>query len=183
MGLVKCPNGHYYDNEKHEKCPHCRQGFDLSKAMGGAASSKMEGVTVALGSKNAGDEVKTVSYYSLREKEAAKSCDPVVGWLVCKEGAEKGRDYRLHAGRNFIGRSASADINIFDDAEVSRSNHSSLVYDPKNNEFAVLRGENASILRNGKPVMEAEYLSDGDELTIGGSLYVFVAYCREGRKW
>lgn len=30
--------------------------------------------------------------------------DPVVGWLVCISGAEKGRDYRIHSDNNFIGR-------------------------------------------------------------------------------
>ena len=30
--------------------------------------------------------------------------DPVVGWLVCIAGPDKGRDYRIHSERNFLGR-------------------------------------------------------------------------------
>ena len=31
--------------------------------------------------------------------------DPVVEWLVCIDGPEKGRDYRIRSGNNYIGRS------------------------------------------------------------------------------
>ena len=38
--------------------------------------------------------------------------EPVVGWLVCVNGEEKGRDYRLIRGRNRIGRDSDMDVTI-----------------------------------------------------------------------
>ena len=42
--------------------------------------------------------------------EESTTFDPVVGWLVCIEGATKGNDYRIHSQNNYIGRSARMDI-------------------------------------------------------------------------
>lgn len=35
--------------------------------------------------------------------EESTTFDPVVGWLVCIEGAAKGTDYRIHSQNNYIG--------------------------------------------------------------------------------
>ena len=44
--------------------------------------------------------------------------EPVVGWLVCVNGEEKGRDYRLIRGRNCIGRDSDMDVTIRKDQKV-----------------------------------------------------------------
>ena len=38
--------------------------------------------------------------------------NPVVGWLVCLEGPDRGHDYPLRAGTNAIGRSPSMEVCI-----------------------------------------------------------------------
>lgn len=49
--------------------------------------------------------------------------EPVVGWLVCVNGEEKGRDYRLIRGRNRIGRDSDMDVTIRKDQKVTREEH------------------------------------------------------------
>lgn len=29
MDLTKCNNGHYYDAEKYDECPHCKKSTDV----------------------------------------------------------------------------------------------------------------------------------------------------------
>lgn len=53
--------------------------------------------------------------------------EPVVGWLVCVNGEEKGRDYRLIRGRNRIGRDSDMDVTIRKDQKVTREEHCSVV--------------------------------------------------------
>ena len=55
--------------------------------------------------------------------------DPAVGFLVCISGPHRGADYKLMAGRNFIGRAASMDVALADDDTVSRESHALVTYD------------------------------------------------------
>ena len=187
MALQRCEKGHYYDGEKFSSCPHCGislKGLKVSNVVRSTDNDKTvakynnENKTVAMGLHNSDDDIKTVGVF--RQKYSG---DPVVGWLVCLSGAEQGRDYRLHAARNFIGRSAKADINIFDDPQISRENHASVVFDPKSNQFSLVPGENTLTSINGKFVENAESIYDGDELTFGGSKFIFIAFCKGDRKW
>ena len=69
---------------------------------------------------------KTVGVFQRRG-----GCEPVVGWLVCTEGGEKGRDFRLLAKINTIGRSERMDVCIKNDPAISRENHARIGYDQK----------------------------------------------------
>jgi len=119
---------------------------------------------------------KTVSIYKKR------GWDPVTGWLVCVEGPEKGRDYRLHSGRNFLGRALQMDISIVDDKEISRENHCSVVYEPKKREYFLVPGS-ANVYLNGDAVNEVADITTGDTIGAGGSEFVFIPFCKEGREW
>ena len=55
--------------------------------------------------------------------------NPVVGWLVCIDGPDKGQDYRIHAGYNYIGRAQSMDICIQGDTHISNQNAGVIGYD------------------------------------------------------
>ena len=37
---------------------------------------------------------------------------PVCGWIICIEGAKVGMDYKIHEGKNFVGRGDEMDIQI-----------------------------------------------------------------------
>lgn len=196
---MRCPRGHWYDDSL-PSCPICGIGLSVtarqamgSRMTGGAATDDDvtvavgadDDVTVAIGGADdditiAGletDDEVTVSYFSTLEHGK-----PVVGWLVCTVGNERGRDYRLHAAKNFVGRSAHMDLAVFDDPRIVRDRHFSIIYDPKGNEFYAMPGEGA-VSVNGEPLTDAKKMQDGDILAFGGSEFVFVPFCREGRTW
>jgi hypothetical protein len=81
--------------------------------------------------------------------------DPVVGWLVCVAGPDKGRDYRIHAERNFIGRGADMDIAVAGDEQISRKNHAVISYNPKRHTFTIAPGDSHGLT----------YLNDDELLT------------------
>jgi hypothetical protein len=111
-----------------------------------------------------------------------KGSDPVVGWLVCVSGQEKGRDYRLHAGRNEIGRAIKSDVALVDDERVSRNNHCSVIFEPRKCTFHLVHGDGETLV-GGNQLSESIPLTDGAAFEIGGSTFVFVPFCKEGRTW
>ena len=190
--MRRCEKGHYYDEKKYSSCPYC--GVNLTTTSKKHRKAKNEGVTVAKGfgdkrpddeirdaktmMKLADDERKTVGVFS-----DELGIDPVVGWLVCTEGPEKGRDYRLHQGRNYLGRSAKMDISIFEDDRISRKNHASIVYDDRANEFFLVREEGVGITVNDEPLGRQRILVNDDVIEAGKSKFVFIAYCKGNVKW
>ena len=106
----------------------------------------------------------------------------MTGWLVCVSGPEKGRDYRLHSGRNFLGRAPQMDISIADDMEISRENHFSVVYEPKKRMYLLVPGS-ANIYLNGKSINKVTSLKTGNMIGVGRSEFIFIPFCKEGRDW
>lgn len=176
MAIIKCGQGHFYDSSKHSSCPHCRDGSAVSVQAPGIAVEALSGGT-AVGSAFGGDE-KTVSLY-----RKTRGVDPVTGWLVCVSGKERGRDYRLHTGRNFVGRSYAMQISIPDDDEISRENHCSVVYEPNKGVFLLVAGLGTNTYHNGIRLDSSAELRGGDNITIGSTDLEFVPYCGEGRRW
>ena len=90
MAVVRCAQGHYYDDEKFSRCPFCGVSIDLSAvsdagktvAMSSlltAAAADGEDKTVAL---NAAEQVpdddqKTIGLYSF-----LRGTDPVTGFFL-----------------------------------------------------------------------------------------------------
>ena len=194
MAVLRCENGHFYDNARHTECPHCvkepstvtRQELNESRTMflppdqdpsSGASASRQQVRIDMGGAVNGPAEEKTVGVF-----RAQKGCDPVVGWLVCIEGSEKGRDYRLHAGRNFVGRGLKSDVSLPDDEQISREDHCSIIFEPKKNLFAVISGGGETHV-NGNSVQGSRNLYNDDIITLGKSDFVFIPYCKEGRSW
>ncbi len=125
--ITRCNNGHWYDSGIHKSCPHCRQAGEklgiwvddieeddhtVSIAEAGvlqgeelnALIEKSFGKTAPQEGGNGQeqpDEDKTIAFgfFGMTQRQ------PVTGWLVCMTGSERGQDYRLHVGKNFIGRS------------------------------------------------------------------------------
>ncbi|MEG2770132.1 MAG: FHA domain-containing protein, partial [Oscillospiraceae bacterium] len=107
---------------------------------------------------------------------------PVTGWLVCIDGNEKGRDYRLHAGRNFVGRSMTSDVAICDDVQISRENHCSVVFEPNEQTFSICSGNGITYV-NDELLQEPMQAKDETVLTLGNTKLVLIAFCVEGRTW
>lgn len=185
MAVVRCEQGHFYDGEKFPSCPHCQTppprrrplGDALTEYRPRAAAPAAERVQISLGGTQQGDE-KTVGVF-----RTAVGCDPVVGWLVCVQGREKGRDYRLHAGRNFMGRALQMDICLPDDESMTRENHCSIVFEPNRRTFLLARGLGDGVSVDGQRLADTYVLQGGETICLGTSAFVFVPFCGKERSW
>lgn len=125
------------------------------------------------------DTGKTVAVMS-----RSMSSEPVVGWLVCIEGVNKGKDFRLFAKNNTIGRSDKMDVCIKGDNTISRDNHARLAYDEKHNKYHLIPAESTnSIYVNEEPIYVPTILETGDIIELGESKFIFTAFCSELFTW
>ena len=186
MEMRQCAQGgHYYDASIHPACPYCNQAnigatmaLDLGHTMPitGAASAG-DGHTRAQG--GVGDIGRTVAI--IKEE---MGIDPVVGWLVCLDGSEKGRDYRIHTDNNFIGRSEKMDICVRGDDTISRENHAVISYDARDKVFYFTPGDGRSIVRlNDKGLFATSELQAYDIIEIGKTKLIFQPLCGNKFDW
>jgi hypothetical protein len=110
--------------------------------------------------------------------------DPVVGWLVCLDGPDRGRDFRLHAEKNFIGRSPTMDVCIFNDDTVSREKHGVVIFDPKKQVFWTLPGDASGLVYlNGEIVHTPTQIHAHDTLEMGQTKLVLIPFCGDKYTW
>lgn len=110
--------------------------------------------------------------------------NPVVGWLVCVDGADKGTDYRVRGGNNYIGRDQSMDICVRNDNHISNKNAAIIGYDDVERQFFFgPAGGHNTVRVNGKMVINAVPLEPYDELTVGTTKLMFVPLCGERFDW
>jgi hypothetical protein len=185
MALKRCENGHYFDPGKHTSCPSCgvqmidvptrpKAGLDVLPAPGPPAqaaksspkaAAQDDGVTVALGVKKQG-------------------IDPVVGWLVCTAGPDRGRDYRIRSERNFLGRGEEMDIAIRGDNTISRENHASITFNPRNGEFRLHSGVGRGLVYlNDQQVDGVSPIKHGDRIDLGETKLMFVPLVGDTFSW
>lgn len=120
----------------------------------------------------------TVAYFG------KKDFDPVVGWLVCVDGPERGRDYRIRSGNNRIGRDETMEIVIREDHTISRVKQAIITFDGRNGRFVVKEGDGRSLIYlNGEPVDNSAELSPWAMLEMGKSKFCFVPLCGEAFSW
>jgi pSer/pThr/pTyr-binding forkhead associated (FHA) protein len=172
--MKQCENGHFYDENRFAECPYCKNG---------AGTHRMEeepvGKTVAAYAAPAVEEGKTVG---IIQKKIG--IDPAVGFLICISGPDRGSDYRLISGRNFIGRSPSMDIALTGDVTVSRDSHALVTYDEKYNRFSLSPGQGRGITYcNGEQVELPRALEAYDIIEVGKSRLLFLPLCGERFRW
>lgn len=178
MALTECANGHLYDTDQYAACPYCSGGVNRVEFSPAPGADPGVGKTVGAPA-TAPDPGKTVAVF---QKNFSR--EPVTGWLVCIEGAEKGKDYRIAARNNSIGRGDSMDICIKGDPAISREGHARLAYDGKHNNFYLIPGESTNnIYINGEPVYVPTQLKAGDIIELGESKFLFVPFCNETFNW
>lgn len=194
MALTECVNGHLYNSDQYASCPYCsgnmnRVEFDngIGKTVGLNAPSVSDseiGATVApSGYKSSKAEDSDVGK-TVAVLQKSLKLEPVAGWLVCIEGKNKGKDFRLEARNNSIGRSEKMDICIKDDETISRENHARIAYDPKHNKFHLIPGENTNnTYVNDEPVYVPAELNAEDVIEIGESKFMFIPFCTERFNW
>lgn len=206
MELITCSNGHTYDSSITPECPECAGHtvpLDTPAFFDGAEDI---GKTVPIhhdtqpinpptghwadpganygGPVNGGDGMMTTPVSFDKGGVYEQAQQPVTGWLVCIDGPEIGRDYRLHEEYNYIGRNANMDVAIPGDSTISRERHAIIAYDPQDRRFYFSPATGASIVRhNGKTVMTPVELVAGDRLQIGKCTFLFVPLCGDNFQW
>lgn len=177
---VLCANNHYYDPDRFASCPYCgvpdlkdieTKPYDAVQQKRPAAEHRAD------------PDGKTKAYVPEGEKD--KRFQPVVGWLVCIEGKERGRDYRIQPERNFIGRDPGMDIVVQGDDEISRDKHAEINYEPRSKRFFLNRGPDTSknTYLNNDAVLTPMEIRSGDLIEVGQTKLLFVPFCGVYHNW
>jgi hypothetical protein len=197
--MIRGPEGHFFDPGKHNACPWCALPADSgpeqkTRPVGMGAPPPLPGAGPAAGPpplpgaapapapmpppSNAG---KTMRVGGMETKQGI---EPVVGWLVCTSGPDRGRDFRLHAEKNYIGRSPAMDVVILNDNSVSRDKHGIVVYDPRKRNFWALPGEASGLVYlNGEVIYTPTQMNAEDVLELGQTKLLLVPFCSEKYGW
>lgn len=107
---------------------------------------------------------------------------PVVGWLVCVQGPDIGKDFRLHTHFNHVGRNKDQDV-CLSDPTVS-GEHFTVSYDMQHNHyFADMNKGSTFVYINSYPLGGRTVLKKGDQIKVGNSLLVFIPLEQQDVKW
>ncbi len=213
MAITECAQGHLYDPDVYAVCPYCSGGANMinfdqaGRTAAPAGYGSAPNATVAPGAYGGGAPNRTVPIqndnsagktvapegYRKKQEEENKTVgvfnkthniEPVVGWLACVEGADKGKSYELYAKINTIGRSSENDVCIQGDATISRKNHARLAYDPKHNNFRLIPDDSTNnIYLKEEPIYTPALLNAYDVIEFGQSKLIFVPLCCEHFRW
>ena len=155
--IMRCPYGHVFSKTRNGTvCPTC--GFDLDTP---------EKVYVNL-RKECG--------LSLKEER------PVCAWLVCIEGARKGKSYVISFGENFVGTDRDNEIQILGD-EKMLGKFTLIIFDKETKEANLIPARADGIVyMDNKPVYDKYVIKNKDVLEIGGSKFMYVDFLTECKK-
>ena len=167
MALNRCKNGHMFSARKYgDTCPYCNTNME--------AGTMVNNRRLMID-----DPDKTMSITGTED-----DVDPVTGWIVCVEGPQYGKDFKIHTGKNFIGRADNMHIQILGDNTVSRINHAAITYDPKNRATYLLPGDSSGLAYiNGEAVYSPTRLEPFTVIEIGQSRFIFVSLCGDHFAW
>lgn len=170
---IRCDKGHFY-NPNDGECPYCKNQKSPKQTYGRTEIVGDPSPTEPFGKKDVG---KTVIYEA--------NFNPAVGWLICTDGNERGRDFRLHGGQNFIGRNSEMSVYLSDDTVSEKKHHTVIIFDPVHNKFYVRPGEGTgNTYLNGELVMEARPLKSYDVIGVGTVVkLLFIPLCGEQFQW
>ena len=197
-----CSAGHVYDADQFPSCPYCNRNTRAIQ-FGATAAPAGYGATTApagYGAAPAGrdDTIgQTVMPEAIRRRMEQErdnrtvgefkrklGYEPVVGWLVCVEGPEVGKDYRLFGRINSIGRAEGNDVVLAQEHTVSQKNHVRLAYDAKHNNFQLIPGEGTNVTYlNDEPLYVPQKLNAYDVLEMGDTKLIFAPLCSERFRW
>lgn len=191
-----CPNGHYFDSDRYPQCPYCKAPDSTLPPVG----SSEVGATVPLPKDYLQNAVPSAASAPSSAPSAAPvqemektmrltpedmEIDPVTGWLVCTEGPDKGKDYRLHSGNNFVGRSGKMDV-VLSGKYVSAENHFCISYDKRHDKYFASMGIGQEMVYlNEEPLAGTNFiqLKKGDLIEVGKTKLMFIPLCGEDFHW
>lgn len=180
----QCPRFHLYNapDGQDAGCPVCAaQDAELTRTRGvWDGSGPDPEATVRPGDRPPGVGGKTVGAYA----HLGATVEPVVGWLACVNGPDRGRDWRLVSGRNAIGRGDGMPVRLATDPAVSRQPHAVVSFDPRRGGFSLAPGEGSSLVYcNGQEVLVPQALAAFDRIELGASTLLFVPLVGERFSW
>lgn len=106
------------------------------------------------------------------------------GWLVRLDDPERGREYRIQAGYNYLGSDASSDICISGDPGISPQHAAVLGYDERMCLFSFGPcGGHLPVRVNGNMILDAVILNAYDVLTVGDTRLLFLPLCGKQFNW
>lgn len=182
MIQYQCPRFHLYNApEDHDgRCPVCAaQQPALTRTRGVWGDAPDPQATVEPGPVPLPDG-RTIGAYA----HLAPAAEPVVGWLACCAGPDKGRDWRLVSGRNAIGRGEGMPVRLAGDAGVSRDTHAVISFDPRQARFHLAPGEGRGLVYcNGQAVLVPLALAAHDRIELGATTLVFVPLVGDRFSW
>lgn len=160
--LIRCQNGHLFSGRRYGTvCPYCN-----------VETKTQEKEDINFNGEEVEDE--TIFHEEF----------PVCAWIVCIEGARRGKDYKIREGKNFIGRADDMDIQILGDNKIERRNHAIIVFDPKKKENMLLPGDsNGLVYLNEEAVYTPQSLGEQDVIEIGESKFIFIPFCGDNFMW
>jgi hypothetical protein len=186
VALERCKHGHYYDPAMHTTCPHCGvPDLDIGRTVPRRPASEYTGESEVRTQPHdtpvSGRSEPGITVGVMRDKIGL---DPVVGWLVCVEGPDKGMDYRVRAENNAIGRSERMRICIDGDETISRENHALISFDPRSNIFTLVPGQAKGLVYlNDQALFSPQSLHPFSKIQLGKTVLLFVPLCGELFQW
>ena len=221
MAIVRCKNGHYYNDSDSPNCPYCSGESAIGRtiplsgaASGGFPKTTMETVpptgptpnqttgnfrptenlgyqpTAPIGGGGANiPRTEAVGGHDIGRTEIIdrtknSEITPVRGWLVVIDGEKLGLDFKVHSGRNYVGRAKSNDICFDFDATVSKEKGCVITYDERTNSFYIQPGEGTNnVYLNDGILLQASPLKDDDVIEIGKTKLIFRALCNGNFKY
>lgn len=192
MTLKRCSNGHYFDQEKYSSCPNCgvrNLNMDTTRPVSDRGFESDDKPTARA---SQDDSTRRINEQRPERDPGATQAvwkkktgiDPVVGWLVCIQGPDKGRDYRIRNERNGIGRDPSMQICISGDETISREKHAIISFNPKKSSFLLMPGEGRGLVYlNNDEVATPTQLSPYDVIEIGQTKLAFIPFCGQRFQW
>jgi hypothetical protein len=198
MEMRRCEKGHFYDAKRSQNCPYCNGDpgsinlttpinsgdGNINKTLPLSGNDTDISKTRPLGMVSSNNVAQGENERTVALMKKDTGIDPVVGWLVCISGGDKGRDYRIHGERNFIGRSEKMDVCIRGDETISRETHAIISYDVRKNVFRLYQGESKGIVYiNDEEVITTVELNQYDIIELGKTKLIFIPFCGEKFKW
>lgn len=137
------------------------------------------------------NDVKTTGFFAVKTSSGiaenspvSTSTEPPVGWLVCVAGKNLGKDYRIVAGKNSIGRTQDNTVCLTGEISVSRDKHAWVIFEPRKQKFYLKPGDGSGLVYlNDENVFDTTALHSGDVLELGDVKLVFIALCGESFNW
>ena len=105
-----------------------------------------------------------------------------MGWLVCINGFDRGREFPIKAQFNRIGSSPANEICVQRERAVMENNHAGISCNGATGECTLTVTPGGNVRLNGAYVDRPVNLKKYDTITIGSAQYVYAPYS-EGLGW